>query len=108
MYLNGARRPIAFVSRTLNGHETCYGQIDKEALAIMFETVPRVPRFHGSTVPRFHGSTVPRVYSVYSGHFTILTHQKPLERIFGQKTAIPSVAAIRLQGWAVLLAAFNY
>ena len=62
MYLNGARRPIAFVSRTLNGHETCYGQIDKEALAIMFETVPRVPRFHGSTVPRFHGSTVPRFH----------------------------------------------
>ena len=46
MYLNGARRPIAFVSRTLNEHETCHGQIDKEALAIMFETVSRVPRFH--------------------------------------------------------------
>ena len=100
MYLNGACRPIAFVSRTLNGHETCHGQIDKEALAIMFETVSRVPRFHGSTVPH--------VYSVYSRHFTILTHQKPLERIFGQKTAIPSVAALRLQGWEVILAVFDY
>ena len=48
------------------------------------------------------------MYSVYSRHFTILTHQKPLERIFGQKTAIPSVAALRLQGWEVILAAFNY
>lgn len=33
---------------------------------------------------------------------------KPLERIFGPKTAIPSLAAMRLQRWAIILAAFNY
>ena len=33
---------------------------------------------------------------------------KPLERIFGPKMAIPSLAAMRLQRWAIILAAFNY
>jgi len=38
----------------------------------------------------------------------ILTDYKPLKRIFGPKTAIPPLAAMRLQQWAVILAAFNY
>ena len=78
VYPNGLRRPIAFASRTLNEHEKRYGQIDKEALAIMFG------------LKRFH------LY-LYGRHFTILTDHKPLERIFGPKTAIPSLAAMRLQ-----------
>lgn len=36
IYSNGIRRPIAYASRTLNEHEQRYGQIDKEALAIVF------------------------------------------------------------------------
>ena len=80
---------IAYASRTLNEHEKRYGQIDKEALAIMFG------------LKRFH------LY-LYGRHFTILTHHKPLERIFGPKTAIPSQAAMRLQRWAIILEAFNY
>ena len=89
VYPNGTRRPIAYASRTLNEHEKRYGQIDKEALAIMFG------------LKRFH------LY-LYGRHFTILTDHKPLERIFGPKTAIPSLAAMRLQRWAIILAAFNY
>ena len=89
VYPNGTRRPIAYASRTLNEHEKRYGQIDKEALAIMFG------------LKRFH------VY-LYGRHFTILTDHKPLERIFGPKTAIPSLAVMRLQRWAIILAAFNY
>ena len=54
VYPNGVRRPIAFASRTLNEHEKQYGQIDKEALAIMFG------------LKRFH------LY-LYGRHFTILT-----------------------------------
>ena len=36
VYSNDNRRPIAYTSRTLNEHEKRYGQIDEEALAIMF------------------------------------------------------------------------
>ena len=64
VYPNGTRRPIAYASRTLNEHEKRYGQIDKEALAIMFG------------LKRFH------LY-LYGRHFTIRTDHKPLERIFG-------------------------
>ena len=86
---NGDRRPIAYASRTLNEHEKRYGQIDKEALAIMFG------------LKRFH------LY-LYGRNFTIQTDHKPLERIFGPKIAIPSLAAMRLQRWAIILSAFNY
>ena len=48
VYPNGTRRPIAYASRTLNEHEKCYGQIDKEALAIMFALVPVWSTFHDS------------------------------------------------------------
>ena len=89
VYPNGTRRPIAYASRTLNEHEKRYGEIDKEALAIIFG------------LKRFH------VY-LYGRHFTIFTDRKPLERIFGPKTAIPSLAAMRLQRWAIIIAAFNY
>ena len=89
VYPNGTRRPIAYASQTLNEHEKRYDQIDKEALTIMFG------------LKRFH------VY-LYGRHFTILTDHKPLERIFGPKTPIPSLAAMRLQRWAIMLAAFNY
>ena len=89
VYLNGLRRPIAIASRTLNEHEKRYGQIDKEALAIAFG------------LKRFH------LY-LYGRHFTILTDNKPLERIFRPKTVIPSLAAMRLQRWAIILSAFDY
>ena len=91
MYPNGTCSPIVYASQTLKEHEKRYGQIDKEALAIMFG------------LKRFH------LYP-YGWHFTILTDHKPLECIFGPKTAIPSLAAMRLQRWAItgILAAFNY
>ena len=83
VYPNGTRRPIAYGSQTLNEHETRYGQIDKEALAILFG------------LKRFH------VY-LYGRHFTSLTNHKPLECSFGPKRAIPLLAAMRLQRWAII------
>lgn len=77
------------MSRTLNEHEKRHRQIDKEALAIMFG------------LKRFH------LY-LYGRHFTIQTDHKLLERIFGPKTTIPSLAAMRLQRWAILLSPCNY
>ena len=45
---------------------------------------------------------------MYGRHFTILTDHKPLERIFGPKTAILPLAAMRLERWVIIIAAFNY
>ena len=45
---------------------------------------------------------------LYGQHFTILMDHKPLERILGPKMAILSLAAMHLQRWAIILAAFNY
>lgn len=45
---------------------------------------------------------------LYGRHFTIQTDHKPLERIFGRKTTIPSLAAMRLQRWAIILSPFHY
>ena len=45
---------------------------------------------------------------LYGRHCTILMDHKPLEHIFGPKTAILSLAAMRLPRWAIILAAFNY
>lgn len=87
--LQGDLKPVAYASRTLNQHEKGYGQIDKEGVAIIF------------------GLQKFRSY-LYGRHFTILSDHKPLERIFGPKTAIPTIAALRLQRWAIMLAAFDY
>ena len=88
-YGDGSQRPIAYASRTLNKHEKGYSQLDKEALAVIFG------------VKRFHSY-------LWGRQFTILTVHKPLERILGPKTAVPTLAAQRLQRWAITLSAFNY
>ena len=87
--IDGVRRPIAYASQTLNSHEKNYAQLDKEAAAIMFG------------IQKF------RMF-IYGRHFVILSDHKPLEYIFGSKKAIPTLAAQRLQRWAIALSAFDY
>ena len=89
VYPDGNRRPIAYASRTPNEHDKRYGEIHKETSAIM------------SGPKRLH------LY-LYGCHFTIFSDHKPLEQVFGPKTAIPSLAARRLQRWAIILSVFNY
>ena len=45
---------------------------------------------------------------LYGRKFTIITDHKPLLAILGPKTGVPSLAAARLQRWAVLFSAYSY
>ena len=86
---DGSERPIAFASRTLSSSEKNYAQLEKEALSLVFG------------VKKFH-------HYLYGRKFTLITDHKPLTTILGPKTGIPSLAAARLQRWALLLSAYEY
>ena len=45
---------------------------------------------------------------LYGRPFTLYTDRKPLTTIFGEKKGIPTLAAARLQRWALLLSAYTY
>lgn len=86
---NGEERPIAFASRTLSDSEKNYAQIEREALSLIFG------------VTKFH------IY-LYGRSFTLITDHRPLTTILGPKANIPSIAAMRMQRWAAILAAYTY
>ena len=86
---DGTEKPIAFASRSLAPAEKKYSQLDREALAIIFG------------VKRFH-------QYLYGRHFTILSDHKPLQHIFGEHRATPTLASARIQRWALTLAAYDY
>ena len=86
---DGTERPIAFASRTLSTAEKNYAQIEKEAASLVFG------------IRKFH-------QYLYGRKFTLVTDHKPLMAILGPKKGIPSLAAARLQRWAVLLSAYTY
>ena len=87
--LNSTKHPIAFASRSLSASEKNYAQIEIEALSLVFG------------VKKFH-------QYLYGRKFQLVTDHKPLTAILGEKKGIPSLAAARLQRWAVLLSAYHY
>ena len=86
---DGSECPIAYASRTLTETEQNYCQLEKEALALIYG------------VKKFH-------QYIYGRQFVLITDHKPLMTILGPKKGIPSLAAARLQRWAVLLSAYQY
>ncbi|CAI5682743.1 unnamed protein product [Oreochromis niloticus] len=86
---DGQERPIAYASRTLSKAERNYAQTEREALAIVFG----VRKFH----QYLHGNK-----------FTLLTDHRPLTSILSPVKGTPSMAAARMQRWALLLSAHNY
>lgn len=86
---DGEERPIAFASRTLTPAEKKYAQCEREALALIFG----LKKFH-----RY----------LFGREFTIYTDHQPLLGILGQERPVPTLAAARMQRWAMVLAAYKY
>ena len=84
-----SERPVAFASRTLSSSERNYAQLEKEALSLIIG------------VRKFH-------QYLYGRPFTPYTDHKPLTTILGSKAGIPTLAAARLQRWALLLSTYQY
>ena len=83
---DGQERPIAFASRTLSASEKNYAQVEKETLSVVFGA------------KRFH-------QFLYGRKFTLVTNYKPLQAILSPKSAVPTLAAARMQRWAPVLSA---
>ncbi|KAL4008501.1 hypothetical protein ACER0C_002353 [Sarotherodon galilaeus] len=86
---DGSERPVAFASRSLNAAERNYAQIDREALSLVWG------------VKKFN-------QYLYERHFTLITDHRPLVSIFNPQKGIPTMAAARLQRWALFLGAHTY
>ena len=89
VFSDNFEHPIAFTSRTLTASQQNYSQLEKEAMALIF----RVKKF--------------RRY-LYWRKLHLITDCKPLTTILGSNKGIPSLAAARLQRWAILLSAYDY
>lgn len=86
---DGTERPIAFASRTLTQAEKNYAQVEREALSIIFG------------VKRFHKY-------LYGRQLTLMTDHQAHTTIFGPNKGVPTLAAARMQRWALILSAYSY
>ena len=86
---DGSEQPISYASRSLTGTERKYAQVEKEAAAVSYG------------VSRFH-------HFLYGRHFTLVTDNRALSKILSPTKGLPSLAAARLQRYALQLATYSY
>ena len=86
---DGSEKPVAFVSKTLSSAERNYSQIEREGLALV------------TCIKKLH-------QYLYGRPFTLLTDHKPLLGLLEEEKPIPTLAAARVQRWALILAAYKY
>ena len=86
---DSSKRPIAYASHTSSSAERNYAQVEKEALALIFGPSKFNQYLYGRT-------------------FILQTDHKPLTTILGPTQGISSLAAARLQRWAIQLAGYSY
>ena len=89
LFPDGSEHPIAYASRTLTDAEKNYAQIDREALSIVWG------------IRKFNDY-------LFGQRFTIVTDNRPLSHIFAPKKDVPSMAAARIQRWALYLGGHDY
>lgn len=77
------------MSRILAPAEKNYSQLEKEGFALIFG-VKKLPEY------------------LYCHKFVIFTHHTPLLGLFKPDRAIPTMAAARIQRWALILAGYEY
>ena len=85
----GAERPVMYASRTLTATERKYAQVEREAAAVSYG------------VSRFHPF-------LYGRHFSLVVDNHALSRILSPDRKLPTLAAARLQRYALQLAAYSY
>ena len=85
---DGQERPIAYAPRSLSQPEKNYSQIEKEALALVYG------------VKKFYKY-------LYGRRFVLVTDHKALTTVLGPKTGVQTLAAARMQRWALTLSAYN-
>ncbi|XP_053686599.1 uncharacterized protein K02A2.6-like [Sabethes cyaneus] len=86
---DGTEKVIQHASRSLTKAEQGYGQIDKEALALVY------------AVTKFHRMLLGR-------QFVLETDHQPLLRIFSSQKGIPTHTSSRLQRWALTLLCYDF
>ena len=89
VYPGGIEKPIAFASRSLNKHEVNYSQVDKEGASVIF------------AMKKFN-------QYLLGNHFTIITDNKAIKKIFDPTTELSPIAAARLVRWALILNQYDY
>ena len=86
---DGLERPVSYASRTLTPTERKYAQIEKEAAAVSFG------------IRRFH-------QFLFGRPFALVVDNKALSRILSPDKELLSLAAARMQRYALQLAAYQY